>query len=118
MHQKFKCNSISFEQNIHDEYDILIIQLMIGSKIYFSAIKPCNGRTPDGRNSTVPLYLCSDFMFWSGLEVDDLAVFPNVFSNDSHFHLLSLLSAILILKLTVRKGQRSLIGGYGSRSYG
>ena len=43
-----------------------------------------------------------------------------VFSNDSHFHLLSLLICdphFLSLKLTVRRGQQSLIRGDGSRSY-
>ena len=42
-------------------------------------------------------------------------------SNDSHFHLFSLLICnpyFLSLKLTVRKGQHSLLDGDGSKSYG
>ena len=64
-----------------------------------------------------PLVFCCflRYLLW----LDDLAVFHLVFSNDSHFHLLSLLICnphFLSLKLTVRKGQQSLIGGDGSRS--
>ena len=51
--------------------------------------------------------------------VDNLAFVHIVFFNDSHFHLFSLLIPnphYLSLKLTVRKGQRSLLGVNGSTS--
>ena len=59
-------------------------------------------------------------LFCSGRGVDDLAVLHIVFSKDSHFHLLSLLicnTHCLSLKRTVRKGQQTLVGGDGSRSF-
>ena len=57
---------------------------------------------------------------WSGLGVVDLAIFHIVLSKDSHFHLLSLLICnphLISLKPTVHKGEQSLIGGDGARSY-
>ena len=59
-------------------------------------------------------------LLWSGLGVDDFAVFHILFSNDSHFHLFSLLIRnphYLSLKLAVRKWQYSLLTGDGPKSY-
>ena len=59
-------------------------------------------------------------LFWYGLGVGDLVVIQIVFSNDSRFHIFSLLIRnphSFILKLTVRKGQHSLLAGDGSISF-
>ena len=59
-------------------------------------------------------------LFWSGMGVDVLAVFHIVYSNDSHFHLFSVLiynPHSLSFELTERKGQHSLLSGDGSKLY-
>ena len=66
------------------------------------------------------LTLSSVVFFIACLEMDDLAVFPIVLSLTLTFiYYPSIYSPhFLSLKLTVSKGQQSLIGGDGSRSHG